>query len=43
VTSVLSAAIGHDGGGGLGILLPAVILVGVLGVVARIVRRRRTS
>jgi hypothetical protein len=42
VTSVLSAAIGHDGGGGLGILLP-VILVGVLGVVARIVRRRRTS
>jgi hypothetical protein len=42
-SSVLAAATGRDGGGGLGPVLPMLMLAGVVGVFVRILRRRRES
>jgi hypothetical protein len=43
VSSVLAAATGRDGGGGLGIFLPGLMLAGVLALIARVVLRRRAD
>jgi hypothetical protein len=42
-SSILAAATGRDGGGGLGPLLPMLMLAGVVAVCVRILRRRRES
>jgi hypothetical protein len=43
VSSVLAAATGRDGGGGLGIFLPGLMLAGVFALIARVVWRRRAD
>jgi hypothetical protein len=40
VSSVIAAATGRDDGGGMGILLPVLMIAGVLAVVAGVFRRR---
>jgi len=42
LSEVLDAAAGRDGGGGMGILLPAILLATLLGVIALVVMRRRS-
>jgi len=42
LSSVLDAAAGRDGGGGMGALLPAILLATLLGVIALAVMRRRS-
>jgi hypothetical protein len=41
LVSLLTAATGQDGGGGLGALLPVLMAASLLGMIARAVRRRR--
>ncbi|MGO9899318.1 MAG: hypothetical protein ACLP0J_06430 [Solirubrobacteraceae bacterium] len=43
VSAVLSAATGSADGGGIGILLPVLMALGVLGAVLSVVARRRSS
>jgi hypothetical protein len=42
LSEVLDAAAGHDDGGGMGIVLPAILLATLLGVIALAVARRRS-
>ena len=42
LSEVVAAAIGRDGGDGMGALLPAILLATLLGVIALIVMRRRS-
>jgi hypothetical protein len=42
LSEVVDAATGHDGGGGMGIVLPAILLITLLGVIALAVARRRS-
>jgi len=42
LSGVLDAAVGRDGGDGMGALLPAILLATLLGVVALVVMRRRS-
>ncbi|MEJ7783697.1 MAG: hypothetical protein WKF96_02765 [Solirubrobacteraceae bacterium] len=42
VAEVLDAATGQDGGGGMGALLPGILLASLLGVIALVVLRRRS-
>jgi hypothetical protein len=42
LSEVLDAAVGRDGGGGMGALLPAILLATLLGVIALVVLRRRS-
>jgi hypothetical protein len=40
VSATLAAAVGHDGGGGMGLLLPLLLAAGLLGVIVRGAARR---
>jgi hypothetical protein len=42
LSEVVDAATGQDGGGGMGIVLPAILLATLLGVIALAVARRRS-
>jgi hypothetical protein len=42
LSEVLDAATGDDGGNGMGFVLPAILLVTLLGVIALVVARRRS-
>jgi hypothetical protein len=42
VSAVLEAVTGSDGGGGMGVLLPVILLASLLGVIALAVLRRRS-
>ncbi|MEA2218430.1 MAG: hypothetical protein QOJ35_1056 [Solirubrobacteraceae bacterium] len=42
LSEVFDAAIGRDGGGGMGALLPVILLVTLLGAIAVVVARRRS-
>ena len=43
LSEVLDAAAGRDGGGGMGVLLPAILLATLLGVIALLLARRRSA
>ena len=43
IAEVFDAAAGRDGGGGMGVLLPAILLVSLLGFIALAVIRRRSA
>ena len=43
LSEVLDAATGDDGGGGMGIVLPAILLLTLFGVIALAVARRRSA
>ena len=43
LSEVFDAAVGRDGGGGMGVLLPVILLASLLGVVALAVLRRRSA
>src|SRR5215207_873445 len=43
LSEVLDAATGDDGGGGMGVLLPTILLATVLGAIALVVLRRRSA
>ncbi len=43
IASVLDAATGSDGGAGMGVLLPLILLASLLGIVALAVLRRRSA
>jgi hypothetical protein len=42
LSAVVVAAAGHDDGGGMGLVLPAILLATLLGVIALVVLRRRS-
>lgn len=42
ISAVLDAATGQDGGGGMGIVLPGILLASLLGTIALVVLRRRS-
>ena len=42
IAAVLDAAVGSDGGSGMGFMLPAILLATLLGVIALVVLRRRS-
>lgn len=42
ISAVLDAATGSDGGGGMGVVLPIILLASLLGVIALVVLRRRS-
>jgi hypothetical protein len=42
ISAVFDAATGSDGGGGMGVFLPIVLLASLLGVIALVVLRRRS-
>ena len=43
LSEALDAAVGRDGGGGMGVLLPAILLAALLGVIALLLARRRSA
>jgi hypothetical protein len=42
ISAILDAAVGSDGGGGMGLFLPIILLASLLGVIALVVLRRRS-
>jgi hypothetical protein len=42
ISAVFDAATGSDGGGGMGVVLPIILLASLLGVIALVVLRRRS-
>src|SRR5436190_23856200 len=43
ISAVLDAAAGQDGGGGMGFMLPVILLASLLGVIALVVLRHRSA
>jgi hypothetical protein len=43
ISQVFDGAVGRDGGGGMGVLLPAILLASLLGIVTLAVMRRRSA
>lgn len=43
IIAVFEAATGQDGGGGMGFMLPVILLASLLGVIALVVLRRRSA